>query len=436
MFAFICSNLFGKIDHSQAQEIANKFVIHLTDNNSEGMFSLFNENVKKQLPLEQTKQIWPQVTGMFGDFKSASEILTSDYNDFVICKSVLNFQKGMLEAKITIDADGLISGFFMTPKADNANYEIPNYADTTKFVEISVKFGVSPFILNGALSLPKSQTPTPAVILVHGSGPHDMDETIGPNKPFKDIAWGLASNEVACFRYNKRTKQYPEQMLENLENSDIYDEAVDDAIYAIGFLIGNAELYNIDKSKIYVLGHSLGGTIAPMIATKSDKLAGFISLAGMSRPIDKVLLEQYNYLFSLDGELSSEEIQKIEELKNQIKVMLSPSLNLNVPADSLPLNMPAKYWMTFKKIDPANEAKALDMKMFILQGGRDYQVTIEDFNIWQDALKKNSKAKFKLYDNLNHLFQTGIGKSKPDEYYSPAKVDGRVIIDISTWIKD
>lgn len=436
MIVLVYSSSLGKIDHLKSKEIADKFLNYLTQDNSDGMFSMFNEKVKSQLPLDQTKLLWTQISGMFGELKTRGEIRTSDYNDFVMCSSVLTFQKGSLEAKITIDQDSLLAGFFITPVADELNYQIPSYADTTKFVEIKFKFGADPYILDATLTLPKSEVATPVVILVHGSGPHDMDETIGPNKPFKDLAWGLASNQIATFRYTKRTKQYPEKMLENFENEDLYGESIDDAIYAINFLMANAGTYNIDNSKIYVLGHSLGGTVAPTIASKSSNLAGFISLAGMSRRIDKVLLEQYNYLFSIDGEISEEEQQKISELKSQIKVMLSDDLNKSVPADSLPLNMPAKYWMTFKTIDPANQAKSLQMKILILQGGRDYQVTLDDYKIWQDALKNNSKAKFKFYENLNHLFQVGTGKSKPEEYYSPAHVDERVINDISIWIKE
>jgi len=125
----------------------------------------------------------------------------------------------------------------------------------------------------------------------------------------------------------------------------------------------------------------------------------------------------------------------LNELKQQNQRMLSPDLNPTVPADSLPLSMPAKYWMTFKQIDPAKEIKELDMKVMILQGGRDYQVTTDDFKLWKEGLKNNSKTYFKVYDNLNHLFQPGEGKSKPDEYYRPAHVEGIVIKDISEWIK-
>ncbi|MDT3741382.1 MAG: DUF3887 domain-containing protein [Candidatus Kapabacteria bacterium] len=432
----LCINAFSRVDHLEAAKLADKFLHSLTKNDGQAMYNQFNDTVKKQLSLEQTSSIWGQITGMYGEFKSFGEIKTTDYKEFVICRNILEFQKGLLEATVTIDSNSLISGFYITPKQAEDKYIIPQYADTAKFVEMLIKFGEENFILDGVMSLPVSSKPTPVVILVHGSGPHDMDETIGPNKPFKDLAWGLASNGIACLRYNKRTKQYPEKMLENFENSDIYDEVINDVTYAVNFLNHNYKNYNIDSSKIYIIGHSLGGTLLPRIVQKNQNAAGIISLAGMTRKIENVLLSQYQYLYQVDGELSEDEKTKIEELKIQIKKMQSPDLNKSVPADSLPLNMPANYWLTFRDVDPAKEIRVMDKRVLILQGERDYQVTLEDFNIWKDALIDNPKAEFKSYKDLNHLFQIGEGKSKPEEYYKPVKVDGRIIKDISDWIKE
>ncbi len=432
----LCLNAFSRVDHLEAAKLADKFLHSLTKNDGQAMYNQFNDTVKKQLSLEQTSSIWGQITGMYGEFKSFGEIKTTDYKESVICRNILEFQKGLLEATVTIDNNSLISGFYITPKQAEDKYIIPEYTDTSKFVEMLIKFGEENFILDGVMSLPVSSKPTPVVILVHGSGPHDMDETIGPNKPFKDLAWGLASNGIACLRYNKRTKQYPEKMLENFENSDIYDEVINDVTYAVNFLNHNYKNYNIDSSKIYIIGHSLGGTLLPRIVQKNQNTAGIISLAGMTRKIENVLLSQYQYLYQVDGELSEDEKTKIEELKNQIKKMQSPDLNKSVPADSLPLNMPANYWLTFREVDPAKEIRGMDKRVLILQGERDYQVTLEDFNIWKDALNDNPKAEFKSYKDLNHLFQIGEGKSKPEEYYKPVKVDGRIIKDVSDWIKE
>src|SRR5262249_4286540 len=154
----------------------------------------------------------------------------------------------------------------------------------------NLTLGSAPWELPAILTIPNGKGPFPAVILVHGSGPGDEDETIGPNKPFKDLAWGLASNNVAVLRYKKRTLVHAAQMSEI--KITVMDETVDDARLAIELL---SKTDGIDKKKIYVLGHSLGGMLAPRIVTNSTA-AGIVIMAGSTRPLEDLLVEQLEYL--------------------------------------------------------------------------------------------------------------------------------------------
>jgi fermentation-respiration switch protein FrsA (DUF1100 family) len=97
---------------------------------------------------------------------------------------------------------------------------------------------------------------------------------------------------------------------------------------------------------------------------------------------------------------------------------------------------PAAYWLDLQGYDPAAVAAKLPQPLLILQGGRDYQVSPQDdFQGWKTGLAQKSNVAFKLYDDLNHLFMTGQGKSTPAEYETPGHVDGAVISDIAAWIK-
>jgi dienelactone hydrolase len=113
------------------------------------------------------------------------------------------------------------------------------------------------------------------VALVHGSGPNDRDETVGGTKVFKDLAEGLASRGIVVLRYEKRTKQYGARMA-NMPRYTVQDEAVDDAAKAAAMLQTQPQ---VDPRRVFVLGHSLGGYIAPRIAEEEGKLAGLILLA-------------------------------------------------------------------------------------------------------------------------------------------------------------
>ena len=147
------------------------------------------------------------------------------------------------------------------------------------------------------LTIPNGTGPFPAVVLVHGSGPNDRDETYGPNKPFKDIAWGLASVGIVVLRYEKRTKQYPQESAA-IQNFTVQDETIYDALAAVE-LLNNSSI--VDHSKIFVLGHSLGGMLAPRIALQESQIAGLIILAGATRHLEDLMLEQTRYLANLSA---------------------------------------------------------------------------------------------------------------------------------------
>ena len=140
------------------------------------------------------------------------------------------------------------------PKA--AEYRPPDYVARASFSEQQVTVGAdSEWALPATLTLPAGKGPFPAVVLVHGSGPNDRDETQGPNKPFQDLAWGLGSQGIAVLRYDKRTLVYRGK-LGALPNITVKEETVDDALAAVALL---RQTPGIDPKRIFVLGHSLGG---------------------------------------------------------------------------------------------------------------------------------------------------------------------------------
>ena len=151
------------------------------------------------------------------------------------------------------------------------------------------------------------------MVLVHGSGPNDRDETIGANKPFRDLAWGLATRSIAVLRYEKRTKQYPGKLMATgVGQFTAQEESIDDALSAVGQLRGTE---GIDPKRIFVLGHSLGGTLAPRIGQADPKITGLIIMAGSTRPLEDMVVEQTRYLISLNGTPTAEGEAKLSEVQ-------------------------------------------------------------------------------------------------------------------------
>lgn len=96
------------------------------------------------------------------------------------------------------------------------------------------------------------------------------------------------------------------------------------------------------------------------------------------------------------------------------------------------------YFRTLAEYNGPETAAALDIPLFLAQGGRDYQVTPDgDFPVWQDALAGMSKVSLERYDDLNHLFQESEGPMTNTEYYDPAAVlDERLVDAVTTFVDD
>jgi hypothetical protein len=282
------------------------------------------------------------------------------------------------------------------------------------------------------LTLPKGDGPFAAAVLVHGSGPHDRDESIGPNKPFRDLAWGLASQGVAVLRYEKRTKEHAAKMAAIKDRLTVKEETVDDAVTAAALLRSRRE---IDKKRIFIIGHSLGALLAPQIGVRDPDLAGLILLAGNTRPLEDVLLDQVSYILSLDGGPGETHKEELEKVKKQVARVKDQKLSADTPASEMPLGAPAAYWLSLRDYRPADIALRVRRPFLILQGERDYQVTMDDFAGWKKALGARPNVTLKSYAGLNHLFMDGEGKARPAEYDKAGHFAREVVDDIAGWIK-
>ena len=235
------------------------------------------------------------------------------------------------------------------------------------FREQDVSVGAATeWALPATLTLPTGTGPFPAVILVHGSGPNDRDETVGPNKPFQDLAWGLASQRIVVLRYDKRTRVYPGKVTE-LPNFTVKEETIDDVLAAVALL---RKTQQIDQRRIFVLGHSLGGMLVPRIGIADQGIAGFIVLAGATRPLEDEWVRQFEYIYGLSGQLTSSQKAEIEGYKQQAARIkqLTPA---DVSSKERLLLIPPSYWLELRGYFPPEVARKLKQPMLILQGERD-----------------------------------------------------------------
>jgi dienelactone hydrolase len=403
---------------------AKALVEHLSHGEWELAETHFDAKMKEVLPPAKLEGLWGQLTAQCGPLGAVGEPRPEKVNGsdarFLRC----DFARVALDTKVIFDGEGKVAGLFFAP-AETPDAGPPAYADRAKFEESEATVGAEGWPLPATLATPKGEGPFPAVVLVHGSGPHDRDESIFGTKVFRDLAWGLASRGVAVLRYEKRTKAHGARWKSSMT---VEDETIADALTACEAL---AKAPRVDKKRVFLLGHSLGGCLAPEIARRAPALAGAVLLAPSTRPLEEVILEQQEHMLAEDGVVTPEKLDQVAETRAVALALRARKL----PEDAPALGLAARYFYAFDAIDTIGLARSLGRPILALQGGRDMQVSpFRDFLPLRDALKDAPQAAFRLYPRLNHLFVAGEGRGSVAEYQKPGHVDEKVVADVAAWI--
>ncbi len=409
------------------EELSISFVKKLERQQFDSCYSMFDTSMANKFNAAMLEKMWGSIPRYMGEYKGYTTVESTKKDSIDVVAVRCTFEKTKMDLQFSFNDYKKIIGMFFVPPKNKTAYVTPEYAQQNKYYETKIAVKTGTMSLPGALCVPNNIKNPPVVILLAGSGPNDKDETIGPNKALKDLAVGLASNGIATYRYDKRTMVYGKDM----KDVDINAEVIEDAVSAVATIKKNPDFKD---SKVFIAGHSLGAMCAPLIASKSKQINGIVLLAGNARPLEDVVLEQYNYIFGLDS-IDQEERKEIDKLIAQSIIVKTPKALKTAKAEDLPLNIEPKYWESLLKYNQVQVAKKLKQPILILQGERDYQVTMTDFNLWKQNLSDKPKNQFISYPTLNHLFMKGEGKSSPSEYDKQGNVDFQVITDISNWVK-
>jgi hypothetical protein len=413
------------------QKWGNEIGALLLKGDTDGVALRFAPSLVAVLPPWRFGQGWHGIEDRNGKIRSVgeAEIKPSAREPTVVVP--LQMERSEWRATMIFDSLGRLTTIRFAPATLapatplSADWRAPAYVNPKKFRDVDVRLGYAPWVLVGALSLPAGKGPFPAVVLVHGSGPNDQDETVGAVKPFRDLAWGLASQGIAVLRYEKRTRPYGEKM--SRLPVTVKEEVIDDAVAAVEYLRENVA---VDGSRIVVLGHSLGGYLAPRIAAATKgKVAGVVVMAGPTRPIADVIEEQTAYLVAV-GAATEEAVAPMRAEAKKIR-----EIDPKRPPEGKLLNAPAGYWIDLASYDAGATARKNGLPILVLQGDRDYMVTAKDLEGWRKALEGAAFAKIQTFPEANHLFVNGQGKSLPTEYQMAGNVAGQVVDVIAAWVK-
>ena len=396
---------------------------------------LFVPSIRPMVTAEALQLAWASAVEEHGRVTGIGAPLVEPAGPGVTAVKVpLTFEHGALTIVLSMTATGDLTGIQLAPAAAAqpvAAWEPPTYVQPDHFEEHEVTLGSGPLAVSGTLTVPSGTGPFPALVLLAGSGPNDRDETIGRNKPFKDLAWGLATRGTAVLRFDKVTYAHPAEVKQIMDFT-VVDEYTPATLAAVELLRQHPA---IDAQRISLLGHSLGGTVAPRIAAADIAISGVVLLAGGSEPMYWSAVRQLRYLASLDPMTAAASASVIEEMSERARRVDSPDLLASTPADLLPFGVPAPYWLDLRSYDQVATAATLDRPILILQGGRDYQATVEDdLALWRSGLSSRPDITIHIYPADNHFFFSGNGPSPPAEYEPVQHLDEAVVDDIASWL--
>jgi pimeloyl-ACP methyl ester carboxylesterase len=327
--------------------------------------------------------------------------------------------KTLVLERVTVASQGI--------EMTREGFQVDKAGSSPDCLERNLTFPSAGLAIPGTLCVPRKMAgPFPAVVLIQGSGPHDRDETVGPNKPFRDIAWGLAAQGIATFRFEKRSFAFKQEFAR--QKLTIENDMITDALAALEFV---AQQKDVDPKRVFVLGHSLGGQVTPLVAARYPGTAGAILMAASARPLDVLLMEQAEFLAKQ---------QRLKDDDPQLTQMREALAKLRAGgfADSETfMGFPVSYWQEFRSLNELEIVKKLTVPVLVLQGGKDIQVRETDYRLWMDALagKPPELQQGVLFPNLNHLFQELQGEATGAEYSKSTPVARMAINAIAEWIK-
>ena len=389
----------------------------------------FNKDMRAALSAGKLKDAWEATAKLSGTIEEPAATTYAADTSYLYALTTLNCVNRGVLTRLTVTREGEIAGLFFS-YTDKINETIV-LPDGVTEEEITVGEGTS-FPLKGRLTLPEGATaPLTAIVLVHGSGPQDMDESIYANKPFRDIAYALAQEGFAVLRYNKRTYSHGAAALADGTAFTVSQESIDDALLAKALLAADAR---IDPANIYIAGHSLGGMLTPRIVSEGD-FAGGIMLAGSPRRlVDIIYMQNEAVIATLTGQEKTDAQKLVDDEMQKYDVLLAAN-DEDALKSTQAFGTAAYYYAEMDSHPPEDYLRQSAKPFLALHGTSDFQVDYEqDYKLYEAMILPNLECK--AFEGLNHLFMPSTMET-PDitEYEIPAQVAPQVTAYIAAWLR-
>lgn len=428
----------AKLDEEKKKTLEEKTKA-LTELLAKRDFDKFKENISEEFKKAtegQDLDVFKMLEKELGAYKEITKTEIETQNGYYLTDSTLQFEKGTVDQTIAFNGEMVADGVnYLNMKKDI----VPEEGEK----EITLDAGTG-YPVKGMIKMPKGEVKA-GIVIVDGSGPNDMNMTLGQNKMMKHLSDQLAEKGFAVLRFNKRTYQYGKELAKiGMQNKTlIKDEFIDDAAEGLKTL---AKEQGIPTDKLFILGHSQSGSYLPVINETAGNLAkGYIILSGTPTNIAELSKKQLEKVIEEGSENADEEQVKMmkqniktnDELLKKIETMSDEELN---KPENYPFGIPGVYVKDLMKYDPIKLYNDSKLPIFIRIAEFDKQVPISELELWKNGLDKNENDSIEEVKGANHMMQPSDGKTKlanliTDEYQKDAPIVSSVIDDIAAWIE-
>jgi dienelactone hydrolase len=362
-----------------------RFLTLVRDGRADEAVRMLDATMSRAMSARELASTWSEIVSRAGPLKTLvpkGRDVVGAYDRRVYR---LEFEREPMQALLVFDPQTVkLAGLFFT--AVPATVPAASL-DEGRFVTLELRVGPDARPVGASVTIPRRQGPGPfpGIVLVPGSGPGDRDETVGPIKPFRDLAEGLAARGMVALRFDKRTRTYPASFIGSAATVD--GEEVDDAVGAIAKL---RALPEVDPKQVFVVGHSLGGFLAPEIARRAGAVAGLVLVAAPAGDLPRLYVAQLRQAHAPP--------EALREAEKQLAALEARKLPPGAPV----FGAPASYWYDLGKRDPVATARALGLPVLLLRGDADQNVPASAHAAWAKALAGKCMVKQETFPGLTH----------------------------------
>lgn len=410
----------GNSEMVDYDSIGSKLIMYLSEGKYEEIISEIDhsKDMKAVVSVSFYEDIWSSLINEYGDYQSFNLSANTSTDGYEVYSYEVLFTTHSVNFNVIFSQDGVLSGLNYQKKSRLNDDGLGSLGG--ELITIGDEFP-----LEGELVVSEGKDSMPLVIMVHGSGPSDRDETAMNIKPFYDIAEGLQELGIATYRYDKRTLLYGSEV--DIDTFTIYDETIDDAVAAFN-------QFNEDprfEGNVYILGHSLGGHVLPRIAELTKDAKGYIFMAANYSSLTSLISYQVEYLSEVDGEYTADEKAQVKAIRDLIEEIEE----LNGDEEGVFLGAGSAYWKDLNDYDPGEVIGQIDKPMLFLQGDGDYQVKPEELDFWLEKVDVKLTTHY-TFEGLSHLFTPAGDPPSAVDYEGTYTFDSQVLKMISEWIQE